>query len=169
MFISPASSPQLRSTLHLLIHPLTGTPNPPTTHWQPPSLPLDPPSIMGSWPILGPGMLAMKYLKRKISQKNKAWLLYDQISSILICHSLVSAGTSPLLLVTAELLIPRPAKRKYENRQNRILEDMYYVILCISFTWHNSVWIWFWGWTNIWGYRHQSLYLVERTVTFIFW
>ena len=112
MFISPASSPQLRSTLHLLIHPLTGTPNPP-----PLATTLTPPrSSLAPGQLTNNGMLAMKYLKRKIDHINKAWLLYDQISSILICHSLVSAGTSPLLLVTAELLIPRPAKRKYENR-----------------------------------------------------
>ena len=98
----------------------------PSAHWHPPTHPptlattLTPPrsslyhgQLTNTWSL----DVGMKYLKRKISQINKAWLLYDQISSILICHSLVSAGTSPLLLVTAELLIPRPAKRKYENRR----------------------------------------------------
>ena len=76
----------------------------------------------------------MKYLKRKIDHINKAWLLYDQISSILICHSLVSAGTSPLLLVTAELLIPRPAKRKYENRPKQNTGG--YVLCNIMYIFH---------------------------------
>ena len=167
MFISPASSPQLRSTLHLLIHPLTGTHHPPplATNFTPPrSSPHGQLTNTRSWDV------GNEVFEKKDEPDKQCFgccmTRYPQFWFVTLwCRR----GRHHYFWLQQSSWYPGQPRENMRTDQNRILEDMYNVILCISFTWHNSVWIWFWGWTNIWGYRHQSLYLVERTVTFIFW